>query len=1102
MQKLRKTLSLLLAMTMLLTLPGISAGAADTDALPAGEETVVSDDISADSSVPAGDDAVSGAAGETVSQKTPESVDTTGKTPEDTAAAAEDGTAKQTAATEGTAEATEADQAAIPAAQSEEEKTEDGEDTEIPGNAVEKLLAEAEAGDTVILHSNDVHGAIDGYAYIAGVRDLLEKNGVNVILADAGDYSQGTTYVSTTKGADAVTMMNAAGYDVATLGNHEFDYGYAQLKANLGKAAFKVVCADVLENGSTIYDGCTIIEKGGVKIGFFGLETPEAQTKANPSLIQGLTFLAGQEMYTCAQQQADALKAAGADVVVGLVHLGVDAESAPNRSYDLWNNMKGVDFLIDGHSHTVMTKGDNGESIQSTGTAFANIGYVLIDKDTKKIESNGLIPVDESVPTNADVVAAAQTIIKRVDAEYDVTFAKSEVDLNGDREPGNRTEETNLGDLITDAMMWAIQKDEGSITVPEENVVAITNGGGIRAWIHAGDITKNDINTVLPFGNTLAVVYVTGAELLEALEASTYCTPVSIGGFPQAAGIEFTIDTTKAYDANEETYPGSTYYGPKSINRVTIDSVNGQPFDEDATYAVITNDFCAAGGDTYYAFASASSQFDTGMALDEILMNYITEELNGVVGQEYAEPRGSINVIVEEDEDDGKIVIGGLDLNVWMTKYGNVYTDCQATDFFDKMGYTWGDLVTVRFLDQELVLPVVPTYSYVDSGEPAIIIEKRDDGTPTGYLSMAINMGNFASTYGIAEKHTNDDGTVYWTACDGVEFPVEVSFEMAEQGGYMAEYLLHDLTRTNNREDYADLSDEEFANFRVISTTGMGENVLYRTSSPINPELGRNEYADAAIKKAGVTVIMNLADDEETAQTYEGFDDSYYSGQKVIYLNLGVDFSEQSFRDGLAKGLRFFAENPGTYAVHCTEGKDRAGFVSALLECLMGATYDEVVEDYMVSYINYYGVEKGSEKYQAIADSNIVKTLKNAFGVDDLTKADLSAEAKGYLKEIGMTDSEINALMVNLGYDVCAANGHSYKDGVCTVCGAKDPAYAAPGKQDNKKPSKTNTSTKADKKTSAKTGDESTVGLYAVLCMLSACGVAVAVRRKKENGAE
>lgn len=645
-------------MTMLLTLPGISAGAADTDALPAGEETVVSDDISADSSVPAGDDAVSGADGETVSQETPESADTTGKTPEDTAAAAEGETTEQTA--EDAAGSTEADQAALPAAQSEGDATADGEDTETSENAVEKLLAEAEAGDTVILHSNDVHGAIAGYAYIAGVRDLLEDNGVNVILADAGDYSQGTTYVSTTKGADAVTMMNAAGYDVATLGNHEFDYGYVQMKDNLSNAAFKVVCADVLENGSTIYDGYTIIEKGGVKIGFFGLETPEAQTKANPSLIQGLTFLAGQEMYTCAQQQADALKAAGADVVVGLVHLGVDAESKPNRSYDLWNNVKGVDFLIDGHSHTVMTRGDNGESIQSTGTAFANIGYVLIDKDTKKIESNGLIPVDESVPANADVAAAAQEIINRVDAEYNVVFAKSEVELNGERDPGNRTEETNLGDLITDAMMWAIRKDEGSITnVPAENVVAITNGGGIRASIHAGNITKNDVNTVLPFGNTLAVVYVTGAELLEALEASTYCTPTAVGGFPQAAGIEFTIDTTKTYDANEETYPGSTYYGPKSINRVTINSVNGRPFDEKATYAVITNDFCAAGGDTYYAFASASSQFDTGLVLDEVLMDYITEELHGVVGQQYAEPRGSIKVITKEDEETDACAVNG-----------------------------------------------------------------------------------------------------------------------------------------------------------------------------------------------------------------------------------------------------------------------------------------------------------------------------------------------------------------------------------------------------------------------------------------------------------
>ena len=168
-------------------------------------------------------------------------------------------------------------------------------------------------GKTVILHSNDVHGAID----------LFEGQGGVVILAEAGDYSQGTVFVCVNKGADAVTMMNATGYDVVTLGNHEFDYGYAQLVENMKAAKFQVLCADVLgADGKTIYDANTIIEKGGVKIGFFGLETPEAQTKANPKLIQGLKFLAGadgKELYNCAAAQVADLKAKGADLVVCLV---------------------------------------------------------------------------------------------------------------------------------------------------------------------------------------------------------------------------------------------------------------------------------------------------------------------------------------------------------------------------------------------------------------------------------------------------------------------------------------------------------------------------------------------------------------------------------------------------------------------------------------------------------------------------------------------------------------------------------------------------------------------------------------------------------------
>ena len=517
-------------------------------------------------------------------------------------------------------------------------------------------------GKTVILHSNDVHGAIDLYAAMAALKADYEAQGAEVILADAGDYSQGTVYVSVNKGADAVTMMNATGYDVVTLGNHEFDYGYAQLAENMKAAKFQVLCADVLgADGKTIYDANTIIEMGGVKIGFFGLETPEAQTKANPKLIQGLKFLAGadgKELYNCAAAQVADLKAKGADLVVCLAHLGVDESSEPYTSYDLAKNVQGIDFIIDGHSHTVMTAGPNGEPIQSTGTAFANIGVITIDNATKKIVGNELkaiwhteknadgksVTVVDYKTRDEKVAAAAKAIIDPIDKAYGEKFAVSEVALNGTKAPnGNRDSETNLGDLITDAMLWKVLAD-AEITVPEENVVAITNGGGIRASIGVGDVTKKDINTVLPFGNTLAVVYVKGSELLEALEASTYCTPESIGGFPQVAGMQFTVATYETYDKNDESYPNSTYYGPKTINRVTIGSINGKDFDPEATYAVITNNFVAGGGDTYYAFAAATNQFDTGLPLDEVVMEYITKELKGVIGETYAEPAGRIVV--------------------------------------------------------------------------------------------------------------------------------------------------------------------------------------------------------------------------------------------------------------------------------------------------------------------------------------------------------------------------------------------------------------------------------------------------------------------------
>ena len=244
----------------------------------------------------------------------------------------------------------------------------------------------------------------------------------------------------------------------------------------------------------------------------------------------------------------------------------MDESSEPYTSYDLAKNVQGIDFIIDGHSHTVMTAGPNGEAIQSTGTAFANIGVITIDNATKKIVGNELIKVSEYEKRDETVAAAAKAIIDPIDKAYGEKFAVSEVALNGAKAPnGNRDSETNLGDLITDAMLWKVLAD-AEITVAKENVVAITNGGGIRASIGVGDVTKKDINTVLPFGNTLAVVYVKGSELLEALEASTFCTPESIGGFPQVAGMQFTVATYETYDKNDESYPNSTYYGPKTIN--------------------------------------------------------------------------------------------------------------------------------------------------------------------------------------------------------------------------------------------------------------------------------------------------------------------------------------------------------------------------------------------------------------------------------------------------------------------------------------------------------------------------------------------------------
>ncbi len=329
-------------------------------------------------------------------------------------------------------------------------------------------------------------------------------------------------------------------------------------------------------------------------------------------------------------------------------------------------------------------------------------------------------------------------------------------------------------------------------------------------------------------------------------------------------------------------------------------------------------------------------------------------------------------------------------------KYGNLDLDIKPEVLYTA-GLELGDVLDVTVNGQSLEIPFCTAYSDVNTGECVVRDNKESD-----ILVVAINMGNFAGTYGVEE------GDI-------------VTFTLAEKAGYLGQYQAHQLERTNERSDYA--SDEVFANFRAITVGDIAEGVLYRTSSPVNPEIGRAAYADDLIEKAGVKTVVNLADDDEAIQGYfaaEGFDSPYYKGLyeagNVIALNMGVDYKAADFQAKLKTGLQFMIAHEGPYAFHCTEGKDRAGFTAILLEALMGASQKEIVADYMVSYENYYHVEKNSEQYKLISEV-AVGMLRDLAGLKkdaDLSKVDLQKAAEDYLTGIGLTADQISALKTNL----------------------------------------------------------------------------------------
>jgi 5'-nucleotidase/UDP-sugar diphosphatase len=532
-------------------------------------------------------------------------------------------------------------------------------------------FAEAPRGRLVILHTNDVHGRavadpagkVLGYAAIARYKKDLEAAGDSVLLLDAGDACQGTPLVNLSMGKTAIEFMNAAGYDAMAPGNHEFDWGLDNARQLAGLADFPMLSANIVNHleGSLTFAANKVFEMpNGMKVGVFGLSTPETMTKAHPDKVRGIDFLQAEALYEAARKQVEELKAAGADIIVLLSHLGSDDESAPNRSLDVLENVTGIDLLIDGHSHSLFEKGKMvGDTLLvSAGEYGQNLGVVVYDGEKfsaslfsglGKSAMSAVVEVEGvlysallTAKLDAEVAELINNADQAVKQELSKVFARTEVYLNGERDPGNRTEETNLGDFSADAILWAAKQALG-----DKVVAAITNGGGIRASIQAGDITMNDMKTVFPFGNEVSVLEVKGSELLEALEAATSSTPKALGAFPQVSGIVFSIDTTVPYEKGEQ-YPDSTYFAPaKPGSRVKIESVGGQPFDLEALYTIATNDFTAAGGDTYYVFRypNATSGYKTGVALEDALVNYVTTVLGGVVGQDYANPQGRITVI-------------------------------------------------------------------------------------------------------------------------------------------------------------------------------------------------------------------------------------------------------------------------------------------------------------------------------------------------------------------------------------------------------------------------------------------------------------------------
>ena len=505
--------------------------------------------------------------------------------------------------------------------------------------------------DIVILYDNDVHCRVDSYPCVAALKRQMLSQTPNVLVVSSGDFVQGGSLGAASKGAYIVELMNAVGYDAVTLGNHEFDYGMPRLAELASSMKAAVVDCNLvsLETGDLLYEPYRIFSFNDVDVAFLGISTPYSFVSSLPSYFQDkdgnmLYSLCTYNFYDVVQHYVDEARKEGADYVVALAHLGDDRAATEINSWELAARTSGIDVILDGHSHSKvpcrrLTNRTGAEVIvTSTGEYLNNIGRLTIAADGAI--TTELVPVDSVKDPSPEVIS----VLERVKEEYGASgkrpIGSCEAELPlaiGDMARACRFQETGLGNFCVDAIRDATKTD-----------IAIMGGGSVRAPLHKGEVTFNDIFSVFPFGNTIATGHITGRQLLDVLEFSVYALPIEYGGFLQVSGLRFEADTT--VDSPVTTDSGMVFTGfsggPRRVSNVSVLTKDGsyESLDPGRSYSVSGLAFLLKEHGDGYAVLKDVQVTDTGLADVQALEIFITETLGGVIPAKYAEGEGRITI--------------------------------------------------------------------------------------------------------------------------------------------------------------------------------------------------------------------------------------------------------------------------------------------------------------------------------------------------------------------------------------------------------------------------------------------------------------------------